>query len=365
MLFEESYQDFIDDDLELSKSYQTGEEGKKVSTALKRRKKKQLKKKLKKEQCINEDKTSSEGKQIVLVPSVPIEGWENMSRSQKRNKHKKEKRKSKNQSGSNQPNKKKKTQSQTKDQSKSTIEESLNNYPFEIDPQDHCETPEVAHDHISNFLTYLAQEVLKKDKSELRIYDPYYCEGRVITSLSKLGFTNVYNRCEDFYSVIESQTLPEFDVIVSNPPYSGDHIEKCINFCVSTDKPWFLLLPNFVYMKDYYKPALTPAGKIVPQRVFCIVPVNRYLYWTPKGRHQEKSKDKTSPHVTFWYCHFGNNLGSALTWVKQQPKDLKYTIAKEVLELPLRVLDQNDPKAKKIKNAQKRQKYNSTTPKDQ
>jgi len=229
-------------------------------------------------------------------------------------------------------------------------------YPFEIDPQDHCETPEVAHQHISLFLTYLAQNVLGKDKSELKIYDPFYCEGRVINNLSALGFTNVYNRCEDFYAVVESGTLPEFDVIITNPPYSGDHLERIIKFCVATSKPWFLLLPNFVYMKDYYKPALTPAGKIVPQRTFYIVPISRYLYWTPKGRHQEKSKDKTSPFVTFWYCYFGEKLGEALTWVKNQPME-KYVIAREIVQLPVHVLDQNDPRAKKIKNAQKRKKY--------
>ena len=42
-------------------------------------------------------------------------------------------------------------------------------------------------------------------------------------------------------------------------------------FCVASGKPWLLLLPNFVYMKDWYGPALRgggtykllmPAGKV-------------------------------------------------------------------------------------------------------
>jgi hypothetical protein len=35
-------------------------------------------------------------------------------------------------------------------------------------------------------------------QSELRIYDPYYCDGSVIRNLAELGFTNVYNKKEDF-----------------------------------------------------------------------------------------------------------------------------------------------------------------------
>lgn len=38
-------------------------------------------------------------------------------------------------------------------------------------------------------------------KAALRIYDPFFCEGRVVRLLSGLGFENVYNRNEDFYAV--------------------------------------------------------------------------------------------------------------------------------------------------------------------
>jgi hypothetical protein len=39
--------------------------------------------------------------------------------------------------------------------------------------------------------------------------------GRVVRLLSALGFTNVYNRCEDFYALQEAGRLPPHDVIVS------------------------------------------------------------------------------------------------------------------------------------------------------
>ena len=39
---------------------------------------------------------------------------------------------------------------------------------------------------------------------------------------------------------------------------------------VTNGKPWLLLVPNYVYMKDYYKPALASAA-------------HRVLYLTPPG----------------------------------------------------------------------------------
>lgn len=38
--------------------------------------------------------------------------------------------------------------------------------------------------------------------------------------------------------------LPEFDVLVTNPPFSGDHIERTLAFALACRKPWFLLLPQ-------------------------------------------------------------------------------------------------------------------------
>lgn len=39
-------------------------------------------------------------------------------------------------------------------------------------------------------------------------------------------------------------------MVVTNPPFSGDHLPKVLRFCSRRDsKPWFLLLPNYVYLK--------------------------------------------------------------------------------------------------------------------
>ena len=148
--------------------------------------------------------------------------------------------------------------------------------------------------------------------------------------LNSLGFMNVINENKDFYERIRNNELPEFDVLVTNPPYSATHMEKLIDFCCKLSKPWFLLLPNYVYTKPYYNKFLevisTKPTTSIPSDIsneksqmikfyalgeinykchpFYIIPnQNRYLYTTPKGRRQKKSSKFTSPFPTFWYCN--------------------------------------------------------------
>jgi len=79
----------------------------------------------------------------------------------------------------------------------------------------------------------------------------------------------VYNKKEDCYKVWSSSLskttsehdaeaqfkYPLYDVFVTNPPYSSDHIEKLIQHLTYRDKtkgkPWCLLMPTFVHKKDF------------------------------------------------------------------------------------------------------------------
>jgi hypothetical protein len=99
----------------------------------------------------------------------------------------------------------------------------LPSYPYETEPDDHCESPLQAYEHILPLLSALEKG------SDARIYDPYFCNGAVKSNLSNLGFPNVYNVMEDCYSVWEkSRNLDFFDALVTNPPYSGDHVSNVI-----------------------------------------------------------------------------------------------------------------------------------------
>jgi hypothetical protein len=118
-------------------------------------------------------------------------------------------------------------------------------FPYPTEEDDHCETPAQAYHDIEPMLAQVAA-LLGKQKADLRIYDPFYCQGAVVRHLNALGYQSVYNKCEDFYGKVAAGTIPEYDVLVTNPPYSHDHIERLLRYCATCQRPWFVLVPNFV-----------------------------------------------------------------------------------------------------------------------
>ena len=125
-------------------------------------------------------------------------------------------------------------------------------HPFDTVNSDHCETPKEAYEHISSVLKLICNDLQKKPET-LTIYDPFYCTGRIKNILGSLGYTHVYNKAEDFYKVQEKCALPKFDVLLTNPPYSGDHIDRLLSFCVEKADRWLLCLPNYVFRSSFFK----------------------------------------------------------------------------------------------------------------
>ena len=127
---------------------------------------------------------------------------------------------------------------------------------------------------------------------------------------------------------------------------SGEHPKKLLSFCAANRKPFFLLMPHWVYTKEYYETALgattatattatTPTSPpsssssssssgvpAVPAAAassrpskgiepFYLVPMTRrYAYtppsWVVAGQGSTavaRLKQTTSPFPSFWYCH--------------------------------------------------------------
>jgi hypothetical protein len=154
-------------------------------------------------------------------------------------------------------------------------------------------------------LDFIAKSLGKK-RDSLIIYDPYYCDGGVKAKLASLGFSNVINENEDFYEKIESDTIPSHDVLLTNPPYSGVHMEQLLTFGSKNRKPFLFLLPHFVYTKEYYERGL---GEDIAKKVFYVVPQKRYSYVPPAwvaidtgSTALAKGKRETAPFPSFWYC---------------------------------------------------------------
>lgn len=178
------------------------------------------------------------------------------------------------------------------------------NFPFPTDADDHCESPLQAYADVVPFLNDVAAKTSSKD---ILIYDPYFCNGTVVSNLSSLGFPNVYNRKEDCYQVWGSSRYPNHDILVTNPPYSGDHIERLINHVTSPsfgNRPWMLLLPQWVHKKDFF------IAKTKGIRPFYIVPHKRYVYIPPPSFRESKKSDvhkKSSPFVSMWFIWGGTD----------------------------------------------------------
>ncbi|CAJ1967107.1 unnamed protein product [Cylindrotheca closterium] len=176
-------------------------------------------------------------------------------------------------------------------------------FPFETDADDHCESPLQAYKDIVPFLKDFNER--KASTGELCIYDPYFCNGAVIENFNSLGFSKVYNRKEDCYKVWGTSSYPSHDLLVTNPPYSGDHIEKLIDHVTSKsfgNRPFLLLMPQWVHKKDYY------ISKTKGIRPFFVVPRKRYIYLPPPSFRKSKKSDvhkKSSPFVSMWFVWGG------------------------------------------------------------
>jgi len=153
-------------------------------------------------------------------------------------------------------------------------------HQWETDPGDHCETAFEAYQHIESFLAGLANK-LGKSRAELKIYDPYFCEGTMKRHLAKLGFTNVHNKNHDFYDVVKNKKVPTHDVLITSPPYSVDHMQRLVEMMHTRkkpfNKPWMLLLPDFVHRKKYWNATLAEANP------FYLVPHSHYHYMAVVG----------------------------------------------------------------------------------
>ena len=83
---------------------------------------------------------------------------------------------------------------------------------FAVDYNDHFETPRVAYCDIMPMLMEIADS-LKKTLSELIIYDPYWCQGSMVSHLKSLGCNNVINLNRDFYKDISTNKIPGYRIL--------------------------------------------------------------------------------------------------------------------------------------------------------
>lgn len=129
-------------------------------------------------------------------------------------------------------------------------------YPFKANYNDHFETREIALRHVAPALQAIQEATKPNTPEDFVLYDPYYCEGAVKEKWAALGFENVVHECRDFYADAKSGTMPPHDVLVTNPPYSEDHIPRLMDILIGRRKPFAILVPDYIAKKGFYTEAL-------------------------------------------------------------------------------------------------------------
>jgi hypothetical protein len=171
-------------------------------------------------------------------------------------------------------------------------------FDYHVDYNDHFETPLVAYQDLLPLLE--AVQKGKKERKDQVLYDPYYCNGRTAVYLRQLGFEHVVHAKRDFYQDIADQSVPQHDALITNPPYSDTHKERCLEFCAQQFRahriPFLLLMPNYVAARSYYRRILGDAVKDVAY----LIPSHPYEYDHPEGTGHE-----ISPFASLWFCGIG------------------------------------------------------------
>lgn len=235
---------------------------------------------------------------------------------------------------------------------------------------DHCETPRLAYEHIIEFLELLSQSLPRVQPStELQLWDPYYCNGGMKRTFESLGYTNIVHENVDFYKLIRHEsTIPEHQVLITNPPYSDNHIHRLLEFVIQYEipkqRPVCLLLPNWVSCQPDYDERFVQPLALRQCELFYLGPILPYTYTMPswvnshdRPEHVGESGE-TTPYLSSWhiiipslFCRSGDgNSKSFMEKIdaksKQRTTKTTWVVAKTVkgLKWKIKKLRQNHVK---------------------
>ena len=145
------------------------------------------------------------------------------------------------------------------------------------------------------------------DKNEdLVVYDPYYCKGGIKIALGALGYRNVHNEDVDCYTAWKASAgspgaVPKYHVLLTNPPYSADHIRRVVHYAIKSGKPWAMLLPSNVLQRDWFV-SITEKSKC---KMVFVAPFSRYSFVVPDSdtsTSTSTSGESThTPLATIWF----------------------------------------------------------------
>jgi len=135
------------------------------------------------------------------------------------------------------------------------------------------------------------------------IWEAFYGDGKSGNDLKELGF-NVIHEEIDFF---DNKTLPDYDLIVSNPPFSkSKDIMKRLS---ELDKPFILIMPSSKINTSYFRDNFMNKGLQI------IIPRKRiHFNKLVDGKKPENWKNACN-FDCFYYC-YKMNLKNDITWLE-------------------------------------------------
>ena len=222
-------------------------------------------------------------------------------------------------------------------------------YNFQVDYNDHFETPFEAYRDLKPFLEL---GVVRSGVDSV-LYDPYFCQGRCREYLQRLGFSRVINENVDFYRQMNENKIPQHDMLVTNPPYSGDHKQQLLTYLLkrsdSSVRPFALLLPAYTATKSYWREFvdLTKSKHGDASAFLYLMPSKSYEYDHPEGTGKE-----VPPFYSCWFL--GGFPAARIGQVEKKLTQAGNTVLRSVEEMVERgfvIAKRPNPRQRKKKSS--------------
>ena len=94
---------------------------------------------------------------------------------------------------------------------------------------------------------YAWENIIEYIPNNKIIWEAFFGDGESGTYLKELGFNTIHEPI-DFFN---DDTLPEYDLIISNPPFS--EAKKVMDRLYKLDKPFILIMPSAKINTSYFR----------------------------------------------------------------------------------------------------------------
>tara|TARA_Y100000114_G_scaffold129099_1_gene126384 strand:+ start:1635 stop:2138 length:504 start_codon:yes stop_codon:yes gene_type:complete len=142
------------------------------------------------------------------------------------------------------------------------------------------------------------EEYIPKNK---KIWESFYGDGNSGKYLTEMGF-NVIHEDIDFF---DDNVRPEYDLIVSNPPFS--HSKEVMDKLYEIDKPFILIFPSSKINTTYFR-------RWKDRNIQIIIPRKRIHFNKLLDGKIIKEKSKCN-FDCFYYC-YKMNLPKDIIWLE-------------------------------------------------